>query len=123
MEEIIGEYYDDIYKYCYWRIKNSTEAQDITQETFLRFMQNLSTYIDMGKPKALLYTIARNLCINWQKKPSHYTGIFEWTIAELSYYYGCYGNYYVTVLCLQDLIWCCNNQRTMGVCSTVFTQQ
>ena len=71
MEEIIREYYDDIYKYCYWKIKNSTDAQDITQETFLRFIQNFVNYVDMGKPKALLYTIARNLCINWKRKPSY----------------------------------------------------
>lgn len=71
IEEIIREYYDDIYKYCYWKTKNSTDAQDITQETFLRFIQNLVNYVDMGKPKALLYTIAKNLCVNWQRKPSH----------------------------------------------------
>jgi RNA polymerase sigma-70 factor (ECF subfamily) len=71
IEEIIQEYYDDIYKYCYWKTKNSTDAQDITQETFLRFMQNLVNYVDMGKPKALLYTIARNLFLNWQRKPSY----------------------------------------------------
>ena len=35
VEEIIREFYDDIYKYCYWKTQNSTEAQDITQETFL----------------------------------------------------------------------------------------
>jgi len=71
IEEIIQEYYDDIYKYCYWKTKNSTDAQDITKEIFLRFIQNLINYVDMGKPKALLYTIARNLCINWKRKPSY----------------------------------------------------
>ena len=70
IEKIIRAYYDDIYKYCYWKIKNSTDAQDITQETFLRFIQNFVNYVDMGKPKALLYTIAKNLCVNWQRKPS-----------------------------------------------------
>ena len=71
IEEIIREYYDDIYKYCYWKTENRTDAQDITQETFLRFIQNLVNYVDMGKPKALLYTIAKNLCVNWQRKPSY----------------------------------------------------
>ena len=71
IEEIIREYYDDIYKYCYWKTKNSTDAQDITQETFLRFIQNFANYVDLGKPKALLYTIAKNLCVNWQRKPSY----------------------------------------------------
>ena len=68
IEEIIRENYADIFKYCFWRIKQKSDAEDLTQETFLRFIDNLPTYSDRGKPKALLYTIARNLCINWQKK-------------------------------------------------------
>lgn len=67
-EEIIVENYDAIYRYCYWKIGNSADAQDMTQETFMRFVQSLPDYRDHGKPKALLYTIARNQCINWYKK-------------------------------------------------------
>ncbi|XCP84712.1 RNA polymerase sigma factor [Roseburia hominis] len=71
VEAIILNSYDDIYKYCYWKIKDCAEAEDLTQETFLRFVQALSDYKEQGKPKALLYTIARNLCLNWykQRKP------------------------------------------------------
>ena len=71
IEKIILDSYDEIYRYCYWRIKNKSDAQDLTQETFLKFVQGISTYLDQGKPKALLYTIARNLCINWHKKAGH----------------------------------------------------
>lgn len=68
IEIIVRENYDSIYRYCYWKIGNSSEAQDISQETFLRFIENLTNYANQGKPRALLYTIARNLCINWHKK-------------------------------------------------------
>lgn len=68
VESIILNNYDDIYKYCYWKVKNHSDAEDLTQETFLRFVQTLSDYSEQGKPKALLYTIARNLCINWYKQ-------------------------------------------------------
>jgi len=68
VESIILNNYDDIYKYCYWKVKNHSDAEDLTQETFLRFVQTLSNYSEQGKPKALLYTIARNLCINWYKQ-------------------------------------------------------
>lgn len=68
VEDIIRDYYDDIYRYCYWKVKNSFDAQDLTQETFLRFVRNLSDYSERGKPKALLYTIARNLCASWYAK-------------------------------------------------------
>lgn len=68
VEEIIAENYDAIYRYCYWKIGNSADAQDMTQETFMRFVQSLPDYRNQGKPQALLYTIARNQCINWYKK-------------------------------------------------------
>lgn len=68
VESIILDHYDDIYKYCYWKVKNRSDAEDLTQETFLKFVHTLSDYSEQGKPKALLYTIARNLCINWYKQ-------------------------------------------------------
>lgn len=68
VEAIIHDSYDDIYRYCFWKTKSSMDAQDITQETFLRFVRNLADYSERGKPKALLYTIARNLCFNWLRQ-------------------------------------------------------
>jgi len=61
------EQYDKIYRYCYYKVKNSVLAEDLTQETFLRyFTQNF--YIERGKMLAYLYTIARNLCIDSFRK-------------------------------------------------------
>lgn len=73
IEKIIIKNYDDIYRYCYWKTCNNADAQDITQETFYRFVQSITNYSDQGKPKAFLYTIARNLCINWQKQIKPYS--------------------------------------------------
>ena len=67
-EQIVTENYDAIYKYCYWKLGNSEDAQDITQDVFLNFIRNINTYSDRGKPRAFLYTIAKNLCINCNKK-------------------------------------------------------
>lgn len=63
----IDEQYDKIYRYCYFRLKNQHLAEDITQETFLRFFES-SSYKDTGRPLAYLYTIARNLCIEEFRK-------------------------------------------------------
>lgn len=67
-EQIVTENYNAIYKYCYWKLGNSEDAQDITQDVFLNFIRNINTYSDRGKPRAFLYTIAKNLCINCNKK-------------------------------------------------------
>lgn len=68
LEKIIAAYYEDIYKFCFRKIRNPAEAQDITQDTFIRFMDAADTYTDIEKPKALLYTIAKNLCLNSTKR-------------------------------------------------------
>lgn len=63
----IDEQYDKIYRYCYFKLKNQHLAEDITQETFLRFFES-SSYRDTGRPLAYLYTIARNLCMDEFRK-------------------------------------------------------
>lgn len=62
----IEEQYDKIYRYCYFKLKHQQLAEDITQETFLRFFE--SGYREAGRPLAYLYTIARNLCIDEFRK-------------------------------------------------------
>lgn len=63
----IEEQYDKIYRYCYFKLYDKQLAQDITQETFLRFYrQGLS--LDSNKELPYLYTIAKNLCVDSFRK-------------------------------------------------------
>ncbi len=59
----IDEQYDKIYRYCYYKVKNRETAEDITQETFLRYF---TSDVPRDNTQALryLYTVARNLCID-----------------------------------------------------------
>jgi len=50
---------DKIYNFCFWRIGNKEDAQDITSEAFLRFVKNKG--LDKQYPQAYLYAICRNL--------------------------------------------------------------
>lgn len=59
----LEEQYDKVYRYCYFKIRNREIAEDITQETFLRFLESTS-YQHTGQALKYLYTIARNLCID-----------------------------------------------------------
>ena len=65
----LEEQYDKIYKYCYFKVKNSQLAEDLTQEAFLRFFSQ-NSYMDRGKPLAYLYSIAKNLCIDAYRRPA-----------------------------------------------------
>lgn len=73
----VAEQYDKIYRYCYFRLSNKQLAEDITQETFLRFFgQDIN--LDNDKKLPYLYKIARNLCIDgYRKKPAEPLDIFE----------------------------------------------
>lgn len=60
--------YDKIYRYCYFKVNDRSAAEDLTQETFLRYFSQTS-YISRGKQLAYLYTIARNLCVDFYRNP------------------------------------------------------
>lgn len=45
----IDEQYDKIYRFCYLRVKHRETAEDITQETFLRYLER-PQYITQTKP-------------------------------------------------------------------------
>lgn len=64
----IHTYYEEILKYCSYHCSDIFYAEDLTQETFLRFFEKLSDYRYMGKTRNYLYTIAGNLCKDYYKK-------------------------------------------------------
>ncbi len=59
----LKEQYDKLLRYCYMKTKDRFLAEDIVQETFLKFWESYS-YKDTGKEMSYLYTIARNLCMD-----------------------------------------------------------
>lgn len=70
----LQDQYDKIYRYCYFKVNNKELAEDLTQETFLKYFSQTS-YINRGKPLAYLYTIAKNLCIDFYRKESKEQGL------------------------------------------------
>ena len=64
----IEEQYDKIYRYCYFKLHNRELAEDVTQETFLRYLEHYNCLTTVSALK-YLYTIARNLCVDEYRKP------------------------------------------------------
>ena len=56
------KYYDDIYRFCYYKTGNSSLSYDLAQETFLKLIKYIGTYKHRGKFKSYLITIAMNVC-------------------------------------------------------------
>lgn len=57
----LEEQYQKIYRYCYFKLHDPHLAEDITQETFLRFYESVR-YREKGQKLQYLYRIAHNLC-------------------------------------------------------------
>ena len=64
----LEEQYDKIYRYCYFKLHSSGLAEDVTQETFLRYLEHYNC-ITTASALNYLYTIARNLCVDEYRKP------------------------------------------------------
>ena len=66
--QIYDTYADSIYRFCLLKVSNDEVATDLTQEVFTRFWQALREGTVMRSERALLYTVARNLIIDWYRK-------------------------------------------------------
>ena len=84
----LRQQYDKIYRFCYFKLKNSHLAEDLTQETFLKYYEHYEFSAEREALK-VLYTIAGNLCIDEFRKikpaaieddiqsPSHEDGVIK----------------------------------------------
>jgi RNA polymerase sigma-70 factor (ECF subfamily) len=72
---------DAIFRYCLIRTSNREVALDITQDTFTRLWKVVERGEEIGNYRAFLYTVARNLIIDWyrKKKPESLDAIADET--------------------------------------------
>ncbi|MDO4482167.1 MAG: RNA polymerase sigma factor [Bacillota bacterium] len=68
IDRFVEKYYPAIYKYCRLQVKDSYTAEDLTQETFIRFFESLERYKHSGKTMNYLYVIASNACRDYFRK-------------------------------------------------------
>jgi RNA polymerase sigma-70 factor (ECF subfamily) len=80
--QIYDAYFDTIYRYIYFRVKNQGEAEDLTQEVFIKALNGISSY-KVGKTPfaSWLFRIAHNQVIDYVRK----TGKHKMTALEEAY--------------------------------------
>ena len=61
---LYNRYLPSVYDFLYRTMRNTEEAADITQETFLRAMENLGTLTNPGAFKSWLFSIAHHQALN-----------------------------------------------------------
>lgn len=87
MDESFIEVYesnvDVIYRFILRLLGNSTDAEDMTAETFLRAYQGWSELLDPAAVRSWLFRIAYNGCIDLlRRRQQHPTVSFDWTASE-----------------------------------------
>jgi RNA polymerase sigma-70 factor (ECF subfamily) len=69
--QLYEEHFDRIYRYVVFRVRNQADAEDITQQVFLKALENIGSYRWRGMPFASwLFRIAHNLVADYWKKKS-----------------------------------------------------
>lgn len=65
---VYDQHADAIFRFCVLKVTSRSVAEDLTQETFMRYWQQLRQGTMVDNDRALLYAIARNLVIDWYRK-------------------------------------------------------
>ncbi len=52
-----------VYGFSLSILKNTHDAQDVLQDTYIKIFANAKRYLPQGKPMAWIFTITRNLCL------------------------------------------------------------
>ncbi|HEX2173933.1 MAG TPA: sigma-70 family RNA polymerase sigma factor [Dehalococcoidia bacterium] len=83
---LYDRYVDSIYRYLHFRVRNPTEAEDLTEQVFLRAWQAIESYRPTGRPfSSWLYSIARNLVIDHFRSARPSAGLPEDALAPASF--------------------------------------
>ena len=62
-------YFDKIYRYVAMRIRNEMEAEDMTQQIFMKMLRSISSYKSRGVPfSSWLYRIAHNQVVDFMRQ-------------------------------------------------------
>jgi len=68
LEILISQYLKPIYGFVYRYVANRSDAEDITQETFVRMWRNLKKFDRQKNFKTWIFTIAKNAAIDFFRK-------------------------------------------------------
>jgi len=66
--EIISAYKNAVFSLCYRMVYQKQEAEDLSQEVFLKVYRNLGKYNQKMKFSTWILSIARNTCIDYLRK-------------------------------------------------------
>ena len=66
--EELMTYQKKVFLICLGFSRNASDAQDLAQDVYLKAYKNIGTLSELSRAKFWLFRIARNTCLNFQKK-------------------------------------------------------
>lgn len=80
--EIYRHHYLDVYRFLICFTGNQDDAEDLTQEVFIRVLNNLSNF-NTGKLKTWIFSIAKHAAIDHYRKKKFYSIFGEWFFKQI----------------------------------------
>ncbi|HSV73226.1 MAG TPA: sigma-70 family RNA polymerase sigma factor [Chthonomonadales bacterium] len=80
--DIVARYQHRVYGYVCRMVGHTPEAEDLTQETFVKAYQGIRTFQSRASLNTWLYRIATNLCIDYARRAARTRGMTESLSAE-----------------------------------------
>lgn len=76
-KQLFQKHKDKVYRTCCFMLNNKEDAEDISQEAFVKAYQNINMLINEEKYEYWLVSIARNLCLDFlrRKKKVQFTAL------------------------------------------------
>ncbi len=71
---LVERYENKILNYCYRMVGNDTDAEDITQEVFVKLYRFIGSYAGQSAFSTWLYKIASNVCLDYLRKTKRHRG-------------------------------------------------
>ena len=68
MAQVADRFHEDIFRMVYYRIRSRVDAEDITQDVFLKAFQKISSVKDAAKFRSWLFSITLNRIRDFQRK-------------------------------------------------------
>lgn len=82
LEQIFRDYYQLIYRVAFSQVKNHADAEDITQEVFLKIIRHDMRYQSMEHERAWIVRVTINLCRDLLKSKWHKTNVSMEEVSE-----------------------------------------
>jgi RNA polymerase sigma-70 factor (ECF subfamily) len=67
-ERLFNEHFHSVYHYVYYMVGNKSDAEDVTQEIFLKIANADERYTEVTTLRAWIFTIARRAVIDFLRK-------------------------------------------------------